>query len=381
MSPFVVFIEGILSFFSPCILPLLPVYMSYLSQNAKIVDDSGNVKYKQSVVLLYTVLFMIGVSLTFFVMVFALISSNSFLVKYNHEITIVGGLFIFILGTIQLIGIKFNVMQKNYNFMSKLNLKKMNYLNAILMGFLFSFGWTPCIGPYLTSIVVMAASQADQVQGIMLICWYALGFLIPFIFMGIFTKFILELIKKNQKMFKYTIKLGGIILIVVGLNMVYTTIKPVTSVTPEEIVLKSKQDFALYDQHGSMHQLSNYKDQTVILSFISTWCTYCKKELAVIQELHESDENVVFLTIIVPKTSELDQEMDEEGIKDWITDSGYTFPVLFDTTGEVFGKYGVNGLPTNFFIYPSGELNGYLPGYIEKDVLEHYIDLTKKGIE
>ena len=381
MSPFVVFIEGILSFFSPCILPLLPVYMSYLSQNAKIVDDSGNVKYKQSVVLLYTVLFMIGVSLTFFVMVFALISSNSFLVEYNHEITIVGGLFIFILGTIQLIGIKFNVMQKNYNFMSKLNLKKMNYLNAILMGFLFSFGWTPCIGPYLTSIVVMAASQADQVQGIMLICWYALGFLIPFIFMGIFTKFILELIKKNQKMFKYTIKLGGIILIVVGLNMVYTTIKPVTSVTPEEIVLKSKQDFALYDQHGSMHQLSNYKDQTVILSFISTWCTYCKKELAVIQELHESDENVVFLTIIVPKTSELDQEMDEEGIKDWITDSGYTFPVLFDTTGEVFGKYGVNGLPTNFFIYPSGELNGYLPGYIEKDVLEHYIDLTKKGIE
>ena len=376
-----VFIEGILSFFSPCILPLLPVYMSYLSQNAKIVDSDGNIKYKQSVVLLYTVLFMIGVSFTFFVMVFALISSNSFLVKYNHEITIVGGLFILVLGAIQLFGIKFNAMQKNYNFMSKLNLKKMNYLNAILMGFLFSFGWTPCIGPYLTSIVVMAASQADQVQGIMLICWYALGFLIPFIFMGMFTKFILELIKKNQKMFQYTIKFGGIILICVGLNMVYGAIKPVTSVTPEEVVLKSEQDFALYDQHGALHQLSNYQDQTVILSFISTWCTYCEKELAVIQDIYEDDENVVFLTIIVPKASDLDQEMDQAGIKDWITDSGYTFPVLFDTTGEIFGKYGVNGLPTNFFIYPSGEINGYLPGYIEKDVLEHYIDLTKKGIE
>ena len=90
MNPILVFVEGILSFFSPCILPLLPIYMGYLSSNAKSVDENGQIVYRRSSVLKYTIWFILGVSCTFFLMAFAVASARNVFETYHAEITLFG---------------------------------------------------------------------------------------------------------------------------------------------------------------------------------------------------------------------------------------------------------------------------------------------------
>ena len=216
MNPILVFVEGILSFFSPCILPLLPIYMGYLSSNAKSVDENGQIVYRRSSVLKYTIWFILGVSCTFFLMAFAVASARNVFETYHAEITLFGSAVVLLMGLIQLDVIRIPFLMQDHSLMHKLNLNKMNGLTAFLMGFLFSFSWTPCIGPYLTSIVIMAASSADSLQGVLLIAWYAVGFLVPFLCLGLFTAELLRFFKQKQRLFQWAIKLGGIILIVMG---------------------------------------------------------------------------------------------------------------------------------------------------------------------
>ena len=383
MNPILVFVEGVLSFFSPCILPLLPIYMGYLSSNAKTVDENGQIVYRRSSVLKYTIWFILGVSCTFFLMAFAVASARNVFEAYHAEITLFGSAVVLLMGLIQLDVIRIPFLMQDHSLMHKLNLTKMNGLTAFLMGFLFSFSWTPCIGPYLTSIVIMAASSADSLQGILLIAWYAVGFLVPFLGLGLFTAELLRFFKQKQRVFQWAIKLGGIILIVMGCWMGMQAINELkssqvvgsSSLSYEERELKNEQDFILYDQYGAIHQLSDYEGKTVVITFGATWCTYCTMEMNGINLTWQDDPEVVHLVIMQPGG----EDISKEEMIAWINEYGYEFPILFDEDGSVFYKYGVSGLPTNYFIFPTGEVHGYVPGYMTTDQLKEIIDMTKAG--
>ena len=383
MNPILVFVEGILSFFSPCILPLLPIYMGYLSSNAKSVDEEGKIVYHRVSVLKYTIWFILGVSCTFFLMAFAVASARNIFETYHAEITLAGAIVVVLMGLIQLDVIRISFLMQDHSLMHKLNLKKMNGLTAFLMGFLFSFSWTPCIGPYLTSIVVMAASSTDSLQGILLIVWYAVGFLVPFLALGLFTAELLRFFKQKQKLFQWAIKLGGIILIGMGCWMGIQAVNELknsqvigsSSLSYEERELKSEFDFILYDQHGAIHQLSDYEGKTVVMTFGATWCHYCVMEMTSLNLMWQEDPDVVYLVIMQPG----DNDVSKEEMISWINEQGYEFPILFDEDASVFYKYGVSGLPTNYFVFPTGEIHGYVPGYMTTEQLKEIIDLTKAG--
>lgn len=383
MNPILVFTEGILSFFSPCILPLLPIYMGYLSQNAKSVDEQGNVVYRRASVLKYTICFIFGVSCTFLLMAFAVHSARNIFEAYHAEISLFGAAVVLVMGLVQLDVIRIPFLMQDHSLMHNLDLRKMNGLKAFLMGFLFSFSWTPCIGPYLTSIVVMAASSADALQGILLIGWYALGFLVPFLALGLFTSEVLRLLKSKQKVFQVAIKLGGIILIGMGLWMGMQALNEMkgsqtlgsSSLSYEERELKNEQDFILYDQHGAVHQLSDYEGKTVVVTFVASWCHYCTIEMASLNETWKDDPEVVHLVVIMPGGNDLSKEE----LLVWIEEQGYEFPVLFDEDGSVFYKYGVSGLPTNYFVFPNGDVHGYVPGYLTTEQMKDVINQTKAG--
>lgn len=383
MNPILVFVEGILSFFSPCILPLLPIYMGYLSSNAKSVDEEGKIVYHRVSVLKYTIWFILGVSCTFFLMAFAVASARNIFETYHAEITLAGAIVVVLMGLIQLDVICISFLMQDHSLMHKLNLKKMNGLTAFLMGFLFSFSWTPCIGPYLTSIVVMAASSTDSLQGILLIVWYAVGFLVPFLALGLFTAELLRFFKQKQKLFQWAIKLGGIILIGMGCWMGVQAVNELknsqvigsSSLSYEERELKSEFDFILYDQHGAIHQLSDYEGKTVVMTFGATWCHYCVMEMTSLNLMWQEDPDVVYLVIMQPG----DNDVSKEEMISWINEQGYEFPILFDEDASVFYKYGVSGLPTNYFVFPTGEIHGYVPGYMTTEQLKEIIDLTKAG--
>lgn len=221
ISIIAVFLQGLLSFLSPCVLPLIPLYMGYLASGTQTVDKNGNVSYKRSVVMINTLFFIIGISFAFFLLGLGFTVVGQFFSDFKQIIIIIGGLVITLFGLVQL-----GVLQLNSGLMKEKRLgfkmkSKLNPITALIFGFVFSFAWTPCVGPALTSVLLMTSASETMFQGLLLIGVYTIGFVIPFIFLGLFTTQILNLIKIKQNIVKYTVKIGGIILILVGLFMVY----------------------------------------------------------------------------------------------------------------------------------------------------------------
>ena len=106
--------------------------------------------------------------------------------------------------------------------MSAININKesLKILSSFLLGLVFSFGWTPCVGPILTSVLIMVGSAESMIQGLGLMGIYTLGFVIPFLFLGIFTGTLMDIFAKNKKVIQYTVKIAAIIMIIVGLFMI-----------------------------------------------------------------------------------------------------------------------------------------------------------------
>ena len=138
-------------------------------------------------------------------------------------------------------------------------------------------------------------------------------------------------------------------------------------------------DLELTDQFGNTHTLSDYKGKVIFLNFWATWCGPCRNEMPDIQKLYDEysaqgeDAEVVILGIAGPG---IGQEESAEEIADFMTENGYTYPVLMDTSGEMFTQYGISAFPTTFMIDKDGNVYGYVPGQMTEDIMRSIIDQT-----
>ncbi len=417
ISFIIVFIEGVLSFLSSCILPLIPIYITYLAGNAKKILTDGTIVYNRKKVFFHTLCFTIGVSFTFFIL------GNSFYFLgniFNEQqllFTRIGGIIIVLLGLFQLGLFDFKFLQKERKFNFDISKKEVNPLLALLMGFTFSFAWTPCVGPALSSVLILSSSAENHLKSNILIGVYSLGFILPFLLLGLFTTQVLNFFKKNQNILKYTIKLSGILLIIIGI-MTFTgymnglskylnkvtisnqnsveNIESETELTEtetEETTQKTENttdteelpdifDFTLTDQYGNEHTLSDYKDKVVFLNFWATWCNPCLIEMPHIEELYKeyglNEEDVVILGVANPSSKEYPNNSDvsKEEIVKFIEEKGYTFPILFDETGDVLANYGIRAFPTTFMINKDSKVYGYVSGSLTKDIMINIINQT-----
>jgi len=225
MSPsvpvFTVFIQGLVSFFSPCIFPLLPVYMGYLAGGTYTVAEDGSLVYPRKKVMLNTVFFVLGISFAFFLLGLIMAGVGSFFSDYSHIFMLVGGIIILLFGLYQLdfFGIS-KVLSRERRLPIALEKLSMNPLTALIMGFTFSFAWTPCVGPTLTSVLIMAAGASTRAQSVLLLAVYSLGFVIPFLLLGLFTTKILGFLKKRPKIMKYAVIIGGLLMVGIGVYMI-----------------------------------------------------------------------------------------------------------------------------------------------------------------
>ena len=174
-----VFLQGLLSFFSPCVLPLLPMYISYLSGGGRTVDEEGTVHYKRSKVLCNTLFFVLGISFAFFLLGFGFTAAGQFFRENRMMLGRVGGVIVILFGLYQL-GLfgSSKLLNREARLPFRLDKVAMNPLVALILGFTFSFAWTPCVGPTLASVLLMATS-AQAAQGFVLIGVYTLGFVLP----------------------------------------------------------------------------------------------------------------------------------------------------------------------------------------------------------
>ena len=213
-----VFIQGILSFFSPCVLPLVPLYVSYLAGGAKQVDEEGNIHYPRGKVLVNTLFFVLGISGAFFLLGFGFTALGMFFQDNRIWFARISGIIMIMMGLYQL-GIfgQSRLLASEHRLPLKLDKWVMGPLPALLLGFTFSFAWTPCVGPTLGSVLLMAGSSGNAGKAAVLIGVYTLGFVLPFLAVGLFTGSVLDFFRKHGNVVKYTVKIGAVLLILMGI--------------------------------------------------------------------------------------------------------------------------------------------------------------------
>ena len=424
---FTVFMQGILSFFSPCVLPLVPLYIGYLAGGTQTVQKEGSIRYRKGKVMLNTLFFVIGVSFAFFLLGFGFTAAGRFFSGNRVWFARIGGILVILFGLYQ-IGLfgssRFLTKERRLPF--RLDRLAMNPLVALILGFTFSFAWTPCVGPALASVLLMASSAASSAAGFGLIGVYTLGFVLPFLLVGLFTSTLLDFFKKHQKVVRYTVKVGGALLILMGVMMltgwmngltgylssfggvqssgssVSSTVPPSESAASSSVESEEAQtsgpsegqegrvtppapDFTLTDQYGNEHSLSDYRGKVVFLNFWATWCGPCRQEMPDIQALYErygaNDGDLVVLGVANPKTDEApyNQDVSQAEIESFLSENGYQYPTVMDTTGQIFATYGVTAFPTTFMIDRDGNVYGYAAGTLTADMMESIVRQTMEG--
>ncbi len=493
-----VFVQGLLSFFSPCVLPLIPVYMGYLSGGTRSTDELGNIRYDKKKVLINTLFFVIGVSFAFFLLGFVMTNIGRFFSGNQLLFARIGGIIVIMFGLYQLgfFGDS-RLLSGEHRLPVRFEKMSVSPLTALLMGFVLSFAWTPCVGPALSTVLIMASTAGTATTGFMLIAVYTLGYVIPFILVGMFTTQLLDYLGRHRDIVKYTVKIGGALMILMGILMFTGSMNRITgymssisgtgiaenvtggdeaagaveadgesagdadgsgagdiagigtdgkaidgdsardvdaaggkasgaNVSDETADGKSlgsnsagagnagnagsagtanggstdagssetaeadenagnpetvpAPEFLLTDQNGVSHSLSDYKGKILFLNFWATWCPPCRAELPDIQALYEEyaeagDESVAFVGITFPGYGD---EKDVQGITEFLDDNDISFPVLMDESTSLAYSYYITAFPTTFIIDPDGNVLGYIPGAMSRDIMENVIARAKE---
>ncbi|HCU2651725.1 TPA: redoxin family protein [Clostridioides difficile] len=414
---FLVFIEGIVSFFSPCILPILPIYLSILSNSSVENLKEGKTSFIGSSLFKNTIFFALGISTTFFILGSSVKVLSMFFNENKDLIMFIGGIIIIIMGLFYMGIIKSSILNREKRFNVKF--KEMKAITAFILGFTFSFGWTPCIGPILASVLVMVSSSSNHLSANLLIAVYTIGFILPFIITAMFYSKLFKTIDKIRSNMEIIKKIGGIILIVSGILMMVNGFGSISKHfnTSQNSKIESKQeenkrenstdkeensdgnysqkdsnndnndkgsndedriksiDFTLTDQYGKTHKLSDYEGKVVFLNFWATWCPPCKEEMPYIEQLYKdynkNNDDVVILGVASPN---LGREGSREHVVNFLKDQGYTFPVVLDEDGALAYQYGINAFPTTFIIDKEGYVTQYIPGAMDKATMASFIE-------
>lgn len=431
ISAVTVFVQGLLSFFSPCVLPLVPLYLGYLAGGLNMGTEGDRPGRKERLKLFFRVLcFTFGISGAFFVLGLGASAAGSFFNENRMLFARIGGILVILFGLYQL-GVfgSSKMLGSEHRLPLRLEKMTMSPITALIMGFAFSFAWTPCVGPALTSVLLMAGSAESGAKGFLLIGVYTLGFILPFLAAGIFTAGLLKWFKKHMKVVRYTVRAGGVLMILMGILMFTGKMNDITgylsSVSQQSVeadddrteesggkddseneggssgngsedAADGKEDsasaqddqtvrayeFELSDQFGNVHRLDDYKGKVIFLNFWATWCGPCRNEMPEIQKLYEEyaaqgeDAEVAVIGVAGPG---MGGEGSKEEITAFMEENGYTYPVLMDETGDMFSYYGISAFPTTFMIDREGNVYGYVSGQLTEDIMRSIIDQTLEG--
>ena len=439
-----VFVQGLLSFFSPCVLPLIPLYVGYLAGGAGVEGDDGTIAYPRKKVLVNTLFFVVGVSFAFFLLGFGFTALGQFFTGNQRVFSVAAGIIMAAFGLYMLGAFgKTRVIETERRLPFNLGRFAMNPLVALVLGFTFSFAWTPCVGPVRASVLLMASSSASAATGFALVGVYTVGFVLPFLAVGLFTGEVLRFFRTHGNVVKYTVKVGGALLVVMGVMTATGWMNGVTryiscfgaapaaqeqpadqgagsaasgdngtgstggegtgsgsasggsseggsadagAASKDGMRMAPNADLVLADQDGVEHRLSDYRGKTVFLNFFATWCGPCQREIPDIEALYrdrgENAGEVVVLGVANPKTPEHPQNSDVgvDEVKAFVDEYGITYPVLMDTTGQLFSSFGVSSFPTTFMIDKDGYVFGYAAGMLTADVMDSIVDQTVSGV-
>ena len=226
VSVLVAFTAGLISFLSPCILPMIPSYLAFITGiSLEELSQDQNLKKVRKSVITNSLFFILGFSILFIAMGASATVIGKFLAKNIRWFEIIGGSLVVILGLhfAGLFKLKFLEREKKIH----LDKKPLGIIGTVLVGMAFGAGWTPCVGPILGSILTMAAATQNVAKGIILLISYSIGLGIPFLLTGLLIHKFFEYFKTIRKYFRVITLVGGILLVIIGLLLIsgyFTTI-------------------------------------------------------------------------------------------------------------------------------------------------------------
>ncbi len=390
ITVWVAFLAGLLSFLSPCVLPLVPGYVSLISgvsiDHLKGGDSRTNTR---RAVILNSIAFNIGLSMIFLSLgVLAGLLGKT--VTANPWFRIIGGIVIIGFG-LQLIGLlKIGALYKDTRIFSQQ--KPRGMLGSMTLGMAFAAGWTPCIGPILGGIIGLAATSGNWKAGLFLSCFYAAGLSVPFLLTGLGINQFLGFYTKFRKHLHKVEVVSGVMLITIGLLIATNKVAIINQwlvsrlPNPEAAInlegteaavlpplegdrVVAAPDIELKNTAGETVRLKDLRGRVVFLNFWATWCVPCRTEIPEINAMFRDLESQG-LTVVGASWNDSASDI-EEFRKEIPVD----YPILLDaeTVGDQFG--GVQSFPTTFIIDRQGRLRYKVSGQRNRATFEAAVKL------
>ncbi|MCX8070018.1 MAG: cytochrome c biogenesis protein CcdA [Thermodesulfovibrionales bacterium] len=224
----IAFLAGIMSFLSPCVLPLVPIYVSVISGIS--LEDLRHNKFSFKT-LTNTIAFITGFSTIFITLGASSSLIGNLLFEYQDVLRIIGGIFIIFLGFFMVGIIKPQILMQEKRFI--LNRPSAGLLSSFFIGIVFAAGWTPCIGPILGSILLYTATQSSTNQGLLMLTMYSLGLAIPFLLSSMLISLFFTYTRRISNFMKYISTIIGVIMIFIGLLILFDKLSFFSAIIPK----------------------------------------------------------------------------------------------------------------------------------------------------
>jgi cytochrome c-type biogenesis protein len=387
VSPLVAFLAGVLSFLSPCVLPLVPGYISLMSGVSvdQLKEGEGGATRAVAV---NALLFILGFSAVFVALGASASAVGGFLNQYKSILFKVAGVVIILFGVFLLGLLKIPALYREKRYHGGVGRSK---VSSFLLGLAFAFGWTPCIGPILGALLLLAATKETVTEGVLLLTIYSLGLGIPFFLTALGINKFLSLYKGFRRYLQWVERFAGVLLIAIGV-LVFTNqltwlsryftffnrfnleMPLAASVNSSSGAVQAERplapDVALQRPDGSSFRLSQLRGKVVVVNFWASWCLPCRLEIPSFNKTYQQyqAQGVEFIGVSVdaggwPDVQEFQKEV------------AIAYPVLLDqdqTAGDAFG--GLPGLPVTIFIDRQGRIAHKQIGITDIDLLRENIE-------
>lgn len=387
---------GLLSFFSPCILPLLPVYVGVLTTDA----DAEQLNLPRRCA--NTVAFVLGICCIFVMLGAASGTMGSAL--NNAYVAIALGLVVIFFGLhlAGVIHIPFLDREKRANLGK---VKVTGAISAFVLGVAFSFGWTPCVGPILGTILALAAEQGSALVGAGLLLVYSLGLCIPFVIITLAANVVLHRLRKLHKYLPMVQRIGGALIAAMGLWLVFSQVNSL--VVKNQAIENSQQDVVteqqstgasvndargtsagdastdgissawknvvLTDLDGQTHRMGELKGKPAYFEFWGSWCDSCVEDLGQLQDVYREHADAGDVTVVSVVTPGYFGERDVDGFTAWAHENGVGVPVWMDTNCSLATHLNVSAFPTSVFVDSDGNIAKIRLGAIDRDDLDRML--------
>lgn len=436
-------IAGLLACCSPCILPVLPVYLSMLvhDPNEQPSSTHDDIKQQSRTKRLCAILnrkvdrsffFALGIATAFATVTLVGTSVASLLSAWKTTLGLVGGIVVVILGALMLmqntsirrfLPAKLQQLLTTEHRLHSVTTAATSPYAAFLLGFSFSFAWTPCVGPMISTLVITAASQDNVLWQVAFFLCFTAGFIAPFLVLALVSTPAAYLLQKYRRILDISAIIGSFVIIIIGVLMICgismrtpaalssADTLPITNVMPKEdsvntmeqtnaqsspstsalvnpkliIPVDKRTPLAFGDvptQHGQTVSIDRPHAQVTLLTCFATWCGPCQSELPHLQKFYEttceqnSSTQVNIYLLSQPTTAQNRQASDEpqDVVEAFLSKKQITIPCLFDTTGALYQQLHVEVFPCTYIVDKQGRVAAEITGAVPVAVLQAYVD-------